>query len=129
MNARNHFIILWKKETLAQFFSCDFCEISKNTFFIEHLRSTASVKLRNEIFVWLVGKESDIWKLWKYWPISCRWSLPIPPENIRKPLFFLILSRGMERRQWHETDQNLVKPKGVVEANKNLLVFNNPLTL
>ena len=27
-----------KKETLAQVFSCEFCEISKNTFFIEHLR-------------------------------------------------------------------------------------------
>ena len=27
-----------KKETLAQMFSCEFCEISKNTFFTEHLR-------------------------------------------------------------------------------------------
>ena len=26
-----------KKETLAQVFSCEFCEISKNTVFIEHL--------------------------------------------------------------------------------------------
>ena len=26
-----------KKETLAQVFSCEFYEISKNTFFIEHL--------------------------------------------------------------------------------------------
>ena len=26
------------KETLAQMFSCEFCEILKNTFFIEHLR-------------------------------------------------------------------------------------------
>ena len=26
-----------KKETLAQVFSCEFCEISKNTFLIEHL--------------------------------------------------------------------------------------------
>ena len=26
-----------KKETLAQVFSCEFCEIFKNTFFIEHL--------------------------------------------------------------------------------------------
>ena len=32
-----------KKETLAQVFSCDFCEISKNTFFTEHLGTTASV--------------------------------------------------------------------------------------
>ena len=31
-----------KEETLAQVFFCEFCEISKNTFFIEHLRVTAS---------------------------------------------------------------------------------------
>ena len=32
-----------KKETLAQVFPCEFYEISKNTFFIEHLWTTASV--------------------------------------------------------------------------------------
>ena len=32
-----------KKETLAQGFSCEFCEISKNTFFTEHLWATAFV--------------------------------------------------------------------------------------
>ena len=31
-----------KKETLAQVFSCEFCETSKNTFFTEHLWATAS---------------------------------------------------------------------------------------
>ena len=31
-----------KKETLAQVFSCEFCEISKNTYSTEHLRTTAS---------------------------------------------------------------------------------------
>ena len=29
--------IFFKKETLAQVFSCEFCEISKNTFFTKHL--------------------------------------------------------------------------------------------
>ena len=33
-----------KKETLAQMFSCEFSEIFKNTFFTEHLRTTASDK-------------------------------------------------------------------------------------
>ena len=33
---------LLKKETLAQVFSCEFCEISKSTFFTEHLLATAS---------------------------------------------------------------------------------------
>ena len=31
-----------KKEILAQVFSCEFIEISKNTFSTEHLRTTAS---------------------------------------------------------------------------------------
>ena len=35
----NNFI---KKETLAHVFSCEFCEIFKNTFFTEYLRTTAS---------------------------------------------------------------------------------------
>ena len=33
---------LLKKETLAQMFSCEFCEISKSTCFTEHLWATAS---------------------------------------------------------------------------------------
>ena len=32
-----------KKDSVVQVFSCEFCEISKNAFFIEHLRATASV--------------------------------------------------------------------------------------
>ena len=32
-----------KKETLAQVFSSEFCEISKNTFFTEHLLVAASI--------------------------------------------------------------------------------------
>ena len=31
-----------KKETQAQVFSCEFCKISKNTLFTEHLRATTS---------------------------------------------------------------------------------------
>ena len=34
---------LIKKETLAQVFSYEFCEISKNIFFTEHLWTTASL--------------------------------------------------------------------------------------
>ena len=32
-----------KKEALPQVFSCELCEIFKNTFFTEHLRTTAYV--------------------------------------------------------------------------------------
>ena len=40
-----------KKETLAQVFSCEFCETSKNTFFTEHLRATA---FGTSEIVWIV---------------------------------------------------------------------------
>ena len=32
-----------REETLAQLFSCEFCEISKNNFSAEDLQTTASV--------------------------------------------------------------------------------------
>ena len=32
-----------KKETLAQLFSCEFFEISKNTFLTEHLEASTSI--------------------------------------------------------------------------------------
>ena len=35
-----------KKETLAQMFPCELCEISQYTFFTEHLWTTASVGIR-----------------------------------------------------------------------------------
>ena len=40
-----------KKETLAQVFSCEFCEISKNIFFTEHLLATASESIWIESLV------------------------------------------------------------------------------
>ena len=41
-------LLFFKKETLAQVFFCEFCEISKNTFFTEHLWTTASKVLTTE---------------------------------------------------------------------------------
>ena len=38
------------KETLAQVFSCEFCEISKNSFFTEHIWTTASVTVTRKQF-------------------------------------------------------------------------------
>ena len=35
-----------KKATLAQVFSCEFCEIFQNNFFTEHFRTTASLNYR-----------------------------------------------------------------------------------
>ena len=44
-NLQNSYVTCYfiKKETLAQVFSCEFCWISKNTFFTKHLRTTASI--------------------------------------------------------------------------------------
>ena len=39
-----------KKESVAQVFSCEFCEISKNNIFTEHFRTTASVTLSTVVF-------------------------------------------------------------------------------
>ena len=44
------------KETLAQVFSREFCEIFKNTFFTEHLRMTPSVDKRLALFS---GQDAD----------------------------------------------------------------------
>ena len=33
-------------ESLAQVFSCEFCEVSQNTFFTEHTQTTASLSLQ-----------------------------------------------------------------------------------
>ena len=46
-----------KKVTLAQMFSCEFCEISKNTCFTEHLWAAASESNRS-----ISIKVSMIWK-------------------------------------------------------------------
>ena len=39
-----------KKETLVRVFSCEFCEISKNNFLQDHLWTTASRHLKNDIY-------------------------------------------------------------------------------
>ena len=59
-NKKNNF---FKKETLTQVFSCEFCEISKNTFSIEHLRTTASGLLHFEK-IWIsksIARPSSNW--------------------------------------------------------------------
>ena len=43
--------IEYKKEVLTQVFSCEFCEIFKNTFFTEHLRATASERISLKNFI------------------------------------------------------------------------------
>ena len=35
-------------------------------------------------------------------PICSQWTLSLPPENIKKPLGFLMFSRGRERVHWEQ---------------------------
>ena len=51
-----------KKEPLPQVFSCEFCEISKNTFFTENLRTTASSNIK-DILCW----KREFWKTFAYY--------------------------------------------------------------
>ena len=44
----------FKKKALAQMFSCKFCEISKNTFFAEHLWTTASEIFNKLLYILMV---------------------------------------------------------------------------
>ena len=52
-----------KKETQVQVFTCEFCEISKNTFFTEHLWVTASnssLRLFIEVFELYTTEKRDV---------------------------------------------------------------------
>ena len=46
---RVSFLIKFKKETLKQTFSCQLCETFKNTYFLEHLWTTASEEETTEL--------------------------------------------------------------------------------
>ena len=47
-----------KIETLAQVISCEFCEISKNTFFTEHVWATTSICLMGKCTVIHIFEET-----------------------------------------------------------------------
>ena len=64
-----------KKETLAQMFSCEFCGISKNTFFSEHLWETASLYLTKTFMKDIQAFLSD-----KDWNGNCQ--LRVPKEDL-----------------------------------------------
>ena len=53
-----------KKETLAQVFSCAFCEISKSTFFTEHLRAAASDPHSFDILIELIFKQLEVLEIY-----------------------------------------------------------------
>ena len=74
-----------KKDTLAQVFSCKFCEISKNTYFTKHLRTTASIRKLVDGFYCV---EFSIWYLRRH--INFKFSNYCLTKNRQN---FLTLSR------------------------------------
>ena len=49
-----------KKETPTQVFSCETCEIFKNTYFEEHLGTTTSMTAANMLYYMLVTRSGNI---------------------------------------------------------------------
>ena len=47
-------------KTLTQVFSCEYCEILKNTFFIEHMRSLLLSSTTNAFFI-ILGEGYFVW--------------------------------------------------------------------
>ena len=60
-----------KKETLAQVFSCGFCEIPKNTFFTEHLWTTASECIWNNYIIFAHKYNSTTLSMWVVTKLNC----------------------------------------------------------
>ena len=70
------------KESPAQTFSLEFCEIFENNFFIEHLPGDCFYQI-HVVNTRSNQRSKDL--INRFNPISCHWFLSIPPENIRKP--------------------------------------------
>ena len=63
-----------KKESLAQVFSCEFCEASKNIFFTKHHRTTASVNLLHVtgLFPYPTNISENLWLYCSFMEIAFR---------------------------------------------------------
>ena len=83
-----------KKEALEQVFSCECCEISKNIFFTEHLRATASVSSESCLLFWMPNTACSYKKMciYKYRLSSQKNVLQIklPNKNLKGLLFFVM---------------------------------------
>ena len=82
-----------KKETLAHVFSCEFCEISKNTFFTENVMTTASIFIKarkclkksyttTEITSYFAAAALWFWKKLKYFWIRITLSFQVLSPHI-----------------------------------------------
>ena len=64
-------IKLYLKRDSAQVFSCEFCEISINTFFTEHLWTTASVCFKRKSETTIISSDSWSSQLEEFWKVAC----------------------------------------------------------
>ena len=65
---KNFDVFFIKKETLAQVFSCEFCEIFKNTYLKEHMRTAASIQGERNIS--FSGNFAHVLNKWFYKPFA-----------------------------------------------------------
>ena len=76
-----------KKKSLAQVFSCEFCKIFKNTFFIEHIWATASANVMNLQLFLILESVNMIIVL-----ICCKNMTIIFSKSVSNSVFVLIVS-------------------------------------
>ena len=69
--------LFFNKETLAQMFCCEFCEISKNTFFLQNTSSGCFC--------------SCSWLLFVVWSCVCKYSIPAQFEFFHRMNIYCIV--------------------------------------
>ena len=107
---------LLKKETLARVFSCEFYEIFKNTFFIEHLRTTAFEKCESS-------------NIWYFQTINSK-NVILRKESTQ--LVITCLKSTMKaQEQWKKSVQSLngqCGHSGVFIVNKRFVKFEQRIS-
>ena len=78
-----------KRETLAQVFSCEFCKISKNTFFYRTPPVAASLFCKTKILRWSSSLIS-LPNFWEQWRSS--WFVITTKNDYTSSIFFCFIS-------------------------------------
>ena len=95
-----------KKETLTQVLCCQFCEISKNTFFTEHLWATASEnKTLTSLKMFWLNHIFTFWKAtWVCWTktlLAFLFSLRVYlPKKWQKNIILLVSNICSKKKSW-----------------------------
>ena len=119
-----------KKETLAQVFSCEFCEISKNIFSTEHLRATASGKgfITKRLVNFEVNTSETIW--FEVTISKKKWCIIFvyrPPHSNNKKVFFSELTTSLNQAT-NKYDNIIVMGGLNIDTQKNGAETNHDLS-